>query len=354
MMATILVVDDHPGIRENVAEMLTLAGYRALEAENGKQAIELAKEHMPDLIVCDIMMPDLDGYGVLHMLSKHPETEHIPFIFLTAKTDRSDFRKGMEMGADDYITKPFEDVELLTAVETRLKKQQFLQEKFAAAHTQSIGSLLQDWQASGLLHLDVDAYDVVNFTKKQPVYREGKHPQFLYYVKSGKIKAYRLNDDGKEYITNLFSQGDYFGYVPLLEDKPYEENAEALDQTELVQIPKEIFLEQLLNDISIARAFIKRIAMEVKEKEDRLLQLAYDSLRKRVANGLLAIHDKLHLEQQPDALIELSRDDIARFVGTATESLIRTLSDFKSEKLIEMQGTRIRIVQPDLLRKLLY
>lgn len=354
MTATILVVDDHPGIRENVAEMLSLAGYQALEAENGKQAVEIAKEHRPDLIVCDIMMPELDGYGVLHMLRKYPETEHIPFIFLTAKTDRSDFRKGMEMGADDYITKPFEDVELLTAVETRLKKQQFLQEKFAAAQTQSIAVILQDWQASGLLHLELDAYDVVQFNKKQPVYREGKHPQFLYYVKSGKIKAYRLNDDGKEYITNLFGQGDYFGYVPLLEDHPYEENAEALEQTELVQIPKEIFLEQLLNNIGVARTFIKRIAMEVKEKEDRLLQLAYDSLRKRVANSLLAIHDKLHLEQQPGALIELSRDDIARFVGTATESLIRTLSDFKAEKLIEMQGTRIRIVQPDLLRKLLY
>ncbi|MGX5817849.1 response regulator [Chitinophaga lutea] len=354
MTATILVVDDHPGIRENVAEMLTLAGYQAIEAENGKQAVEMAKEQRPDLIVCDIMMPELDGYGVLHMLRKYPETEHIPFIFLTAKTDRSDFRKGMEMGADDYITKPFEDVELLTAVETRLKKQQFLQEKFAASASQDLGALLQDWQASGLLQLDLDTYDVVHFAKKQPVYREGKHPQFLYYVKSGKVKAYRLNDDGKEYITNLFGQGDYFGYVPLLEDHPYEENAEALDQTELVQIPKEVFLEQLLNNITVARTFIKRIAMEVKEKEDRLLQLAYDSLRKRVANGLLAIYDKLHLETQPDALIELSRDDIARFVGTATESLIRTLSDFKSEKLIEMQGTRIRIVRPDQLRKLLY
>src|SRR5690606_998915 len=188
MTVTILVVDDHPDIRENVAEILTLAGYRALEAENGKQAIEQAKEHMPDLIGCDIMMPELDGYGVLHMLRKYPETEHIPFIFLTAKTGRSDFRKGMEMGADDYITKPFEDVELLTAVETRLKKQQLLQEKFAAAQTQSIGTLLQDWQAAGLLQLDLDTYDAIQFAKKQSVYREGKHPQFLYYVKSGKVK----------------------------------------------------------------------------------------------------------------------------------------------------------------------
>ncbi len=78
MIATILVVDDHPGIRENVAEILTLAGYRALEAENGKQAVEMAREHRPDLIICDIMMPELDGYGVLHMLRKYPRPSISP------------------------------------------------------------------------------------------------------------------------------------------------------------------------------------------------------------------------------------------------------------------------------------
>lgn len=353
-MATILVVDDHQDIRENVAEILTLAGYQALEAENGKKALEIARAQKPDLIVCDIMMPELDGYGVLHLMRKNPETEHIPFIFLTAKTERSDFRKGMEMGADDYITKPFEDVELLTAVEIRLKKQLLLLEKFAAAEKQSVTAMLQEWQQAGLLQLDIEHYHTAVLAKKQPVYREGKYPQYLYFVKSGKVKTYRQNDDGKEYITNLYSSGDYFGYVALIEDHVYDENAEALENSEIVQIPKDIFLQQLLNDIRAARVFIRHIALDVKEKEDRLLQLAYDSLRKRVASGLVAIHDKLHKEQGPDALIELSRDDIAHYVGTATESLIRTLSDFKSEKLIEMQGTRIRILQAEQLRRLLY
>jgi len=353
-MATILVVDDHTDIRENIAEILSLAGYDTIEAENGKKAVELARGSKPDLIVCDIMMPELDGYGVLHLLRKIPETEHIPFIFLTAKTERGDLRKGMEMGADDFITKPFEDVELLAAVETRLKKQSMLEQKLAQSQQQTVNNLLQDWQSSGLLNLDPDNYSSTVLGKKQPVYREGKHPQYLYYVKSGKVKAYKLNDDGKEYITNLYGEGDYFGYVSLIENKPYEENAEALENTELTLIPKDVFLEQLLNDVTVARTFIKRIATEVKEKEDRLLQLAYDSLRKRVASGLLDIHDKLHKEQGSEALIELSRDDIARYVGTATESLIRTLSDFKHEKLIEMKGTRIRIVEPEKLRKLLY
>src|SRR3954452_19104321 len=105
---TILVIDDNNDIRENTAEILDLAGYKAFTAENGKIGVEIAIREKPSVIVCDIMMPELDGYGVLHLLRKNPETRHIQFIFLTAKAEKSDFRKGMEMGADDYITKPFE------------------------------------------------------------------------------------------------------------------------------------------------------------------------------------------------------------------------------------------------------
>ena len=118
-MSRILVIDDNTDIRENTAEILALAGYQTYTAENGKKGMEAAIKEKPDLIICDIMMPELDGYGVLHLLRKNPETENIPFIFLTAKAERTDFRKGMEMGADDYITKPFDDLELLKAVEIR-------------------------------------------------------------------------------------------------------------------------------------------------------------------------------------------------------------------------------------------
>jgi CheY-like chemotaxis protein len=130
-MKSILVIDDNKDIRENTAEILEMAGYKTFTAENGKKGVETALQEKPDLIVCDIMMPELDGYGVLHLLRKNPEMEHIPFVFLTAKTERSDFRKGMEMGADDYITKPFEDIELLNAIEIRLKKSAVLDSKYA-------------------------------------------------------------------------------------------------------------------------------------------------------------------------------------------------------------------------------
>src|SRR5919107_6087100 len=129
-MKTILVIDDNNDLRENTAEILELAGYKTYTAANGKIGVDLAVKEKPALIVCDIMMPELDGYGVLHLLRKHTETQTIPFIFLTAKTERSDFRKGMEMGADDYVTKPFDDSELLSAVEARLKRVELLEQKY--------------------------------------------------------------------------------------------------------------------------------------------------------------------------------------------------------------------------------
>src|SRR5215207_3524642 len=129
-MKTILIIDDHTDIRENIAEILQLAGYNTITAENGKKGVEQAMKETPSLVICDIMMPELDGYGVLHLLRKNAQTEFIPFIFLTAKTERADFRKGMEMGADDFITKPFDDIELLNAIEIRLKKYEILQSKY--------------------------------------------------------------------------------------------------------------------------------------------------------------------------------------------------------------------------------
>ncbi|HNF42741.1 MAG TPA: response regulator, partial [Ferruginibacter sp.] len=103
-MKHLLLIEDNDEIRDNTAEILELAGYKVTTAENGKVGVEKAIQEKPDLIICDIMMPVLDGYGVLHLLNKNPELTGIPFIFLTAKAERSDLRKGMEMGADDYIT----------------------------------------------------------------------------------------------------------------------------------------------------------------------------------------------------------------------------------------------------------
>ncbi|HEV9035006.1 MAG TPA: response regulator [Puia sp.] len=374
-MRRLLVIDDHDDIRENIAEILTLAGYEVYTAENGKRGVETALKENPELVICDIMMPELDGYGVLHLLRKNESTINTPFIFLTARTERTDFRKGMEMGADDYITKPFDDIELLNAIEIRLKKYDILQNSYAADE-KGAGALIGDLSTSGMIPLDPANYETTELSKKQHLYQEGRRPKYAYYLIKGKVKAFRIHEDGKEYITNLYGPGDYIGYLPLLENSPYEETAIVLEDAELAQIPKDEFVNALYQDIRIASKFIRLIAQNVQEKEERLLQLAYGSLRKRVAKALIDIHNKYAAAgtastatdatsagkgatspakgAPPSAPLDISRDDIAQYVGTATESLIRTLSDFKSEKLVDIRDGKIRIADLAKLQNLLY
>jgi CRP-like cAMP-binding protein/FixJ family two-component response regulator len=348
-MKSILVIDDNRDIRENTAEILELAGYKTFTADNGKAGVALAIKEKPSVIVCDIMMPDLDGYGVLHLLQKNTDTMNIPFIFLTAKTERADLRKGMEMGADDYITKPFDDIELLNAIETRLKKSEILDQKYAPSQ-QGISEFIRDIKGSGLSGDFSDQYEVEAYPKKHTVYQEGKRPKYLYYLSKGKVKAYKSHPDGKEYITDLFSAGDFIGYTALIEERNYDDSAVVMEEAELIQVPKDEFLEMIRRDINIAAKFIRIFSQNVKEKEERLLNLAYSSLRKRVARALVDIQEKFG----PGKPLEIAREDIAQYVGTATESLIRTLSDFKSEKLIEINGGKIFIVNLDKLKHLLY
>jgi CRP-like cAMP-binding protein/CheY-like chemotaxis protein len=348
-MKSILVIDDNVNIRENTAEILELAGYKTFTAENGKVGVELALQEKPSVIICDIMMPELDGYGVLHLLRKNPDTLNIPFIFLTAKTERTDFRKGMEMGADDYITKPFDDIELLNAIETRLKKSDILQQQYSSS-PEGVTQFIKDVKGSGLLSNLADKFDLEPYRKKQTLYQEGKRPRYLYYLSAGKVKAFKSHPDGKEYITDLFSAGDFIGYAALLDDKNYDDSAVILEDAEIMQIPKDDFLQMIYNDINIAAKFIRIFSQNVKEKEERLMNLAYSSLRKRVAKALVDIHGKFGAGKP----IEISREDIAQYVGTATESLIRTLSDFKAEKLIEIKEGKISIANIDKLKNLLY
>lgn len=352
MEKSVLVIDDNNDIRENIVEILDLAGYKTFSAENGKRGVEIALKELPTMIVCDIMMPELDGYGVLHLLRKHAETEHTPFIFLTAKTERSDFRKGMEMGADDYITKPFEDIELLNAVEMRMKKSAILQQKYASS-SQGLNQFFNDVRTSGLIKKLSEQYNIENFDKKQILYHEGKRPRFLYFLIKGKVKGFRLHEDGKEYITNLYTEGEFIGYTALLEESNYDDSAAVLEDAEIMSIPKDDFIQMISTDIGIASKFIHIIAQNVKEKEERLMNLAYSSLRKRVARALVDIVTKYDLTHQGTP-IELSREDIAQYVGTATESLIRTLSDFKSEKIIEIRNGKILISNAEKLKNLLY
>lgn len=342
-MKTLLLIEDNDEIRENTAEILELARYKVFTAPNGKAGVEMALEIKPDLIICDIMMPVLDGYGVLHAIHKNDSIKNTPFIFLTAKTERGDFRKGMELGADDYITKPFDGTELLNAVDSRLKKVELLKKELSP----DLEGLKQLQYASGgkdLLNALTEDRSVNTYKKKQTIYVEGNHPLQLYYVVSGKVKTFKTNDDGKDLVTELYSAGDFLGHVALLEGGNYKETAEAMDDCEIAIVPKKEFEELLNNNKEVAQKFIRLLSRNIAQKETQLLNMAYNSLRKKVADALIALKKKYQKEGEVKFTIDISRENLATIAGTATESLIRTLSDFKSEKLIDIKDGHISIL----------
>jgi CRP-like cAMP-binding protein/CheY-like chemotaxis protein len=348
MNKKVLIIEDNNDIRENVIEILNLAGYTVFEANNGKAGVDLAVKNLPDIILCDIMMPELDGYGVLYMLNKNPETAAIPFIFLTAKAERLDLRKGMEMGADDYLTKPFDDMDLLNAIESRLKKKE-LQKNFYSKSLDRLHNLISKNDGLAELKKIIQERKSRQFKKNQVIYYDGDKGTGLYLVISGKIKTIKLAEDGRELMTGIYADDEYLGINALLTNSHYSDTATALEDSTLCLIPKDQ-LEQLLNMYpEVAREFIKLLANDIREKEEQLLQLAYHSVRNRMAEALIRLHRQQTIGVEG---FKITREDLAAMAGMATETVSRTLSDFKDEGLIEKKGSMINILYPDRLSKM--
>ncbi len=348
-MKTILLIEDNDFIRENTAEILEMAGYAVIAAENGKIGVAKALETKPDLVVCDIMMPVLDGYGVLHIFNQNPQLAGVPFIFLTAKTERTDQRRGMELGADDYLTKPFDSSELLSAISGRLSRFQHLRPDYDL-HANGLHEFLDDAQKTGnLADLSADRKPHA-VPRKQIIYSEGDEANRLYFVQAGRVKTSKTTATGKELITGLYQTGDFFGYKALLEGTPHHDSAVAVDDATLLYVPANDFTQLIERNPAVSQQFVRLLAGRVREQEDLLLDMAYNSLRKRVADTLLRLHEQQCALDPTDPLIHLSRDDMAALIGTAPESLSRTLSEFRQDGIIELSHKFIRVQQPDRLR----
>lgn len=350
-MKQILVIEDNQKIRDNIIELLRMSGYKAMGAADGMQGVNMVLEEKPDLIICDIMMPELDGYGVIYMLQKNAITQNIPFIFLTAKAERAEIRRGMEMGADDYITKPFNGIELLNAVESRLKKVDIIKEQFKPG-IGGLNELITTISGKETLEQLTEMRVVQTYKKKQSIYSQGKHPHYLFYIQSGKVKTYRTNDDGKQFVIELHTEGDFIGYNALLEKTIYQETAEAMEETDVALIPKTEFDNLMNGNMDVMQRMIQILARDIAVKEKKLLSLAFNSVRQRVAETLVTIYKKYRLEGQTNFTIDMSREDLSGIAATAIETLIRTLSDFKEERLIDVKSSRITILDEKKLEKL--
>jgi len=341
MKKTILVIEDNLDVRENVVELLELSNYEAISASNGKDGIQMAISAKPDLIICDVMMPEMDGFSVLRILSKNHLTMDTPFIFLTAKADRENFRKGMSLGADDYITKPFTDIELLDALEVRFKKANRIKSYENSA--EGFNMFIDETKANQALSNLSSERTIKKYKKKEFLFQEDEIPSYLYYINSGRFKIFRKNDFGKELITSIVSKGDFLGYTALLKNDRYFENVTALEESEVSLIPKNEFLALIHGDRDVSSQLIRRLAKNINEKEERLLKLAYDSVRRRVADALITVAKKSGISEYETSPVSIRRADLANVAGTTKETCIRTLADFKDEHLIEITGSKISI-----------
>ena len=351
-MTKVLLIEDNDEVRENTAEILELANYEVETAVNGKAGIEKAHQFSPDIIVCDIMMPELDGYGVLHILGKNVDTASIPFIFLTAKAEKADIRKGMMLGADDYLTKPFDETELLDAIEIRLKKVQLLRKDLPkdAAGLDDFFAAVREM--NNLAKLSENRKRRV-YKKKNNIFLEGDVPIAIYYIVSGKVKTYKTNREGKEYITGLHGPGDFIGYIDQLKGKSFSESAMAMEDSDVSIIPKQDFLLLIYNNRDVSSQFMKILSDNITEMEEQLLHLAYNSVRQRVAEALLVLRKKAEDQNEDPNTLYISREDLANMVGTAPESVIRTLSDYKEERIIEIKSSKILVLEPDSLNRVM-
>ncbi|WP_178985543.1 response regulator [Winogradskyella helgolandensis] len=339
-MKKILLIEDNKDVRENTAEILELENYDVSTAENGKIGVEKALEIMPDLIICDIMMPVLDGYGVFERLSNNLKTASIPFVFLTAKSEKADLRKGMNLGADDYLTKPFEETELLDAIECRIRKNTFLKKEYAK-NIDGINQFLNE--ASDYLNLEALSKDrsIQSYKTKERIYDEGNAAHQLFYIQSGNVKTYRTTESGKEFVTGLYGAGDFIGQLSLLGDTgTYIETASVLEDAEICGIPKADFTKLIHVNKDVSNKFIEMISHSLIHLQEQLVDMAFATVRQKTAKALLELDAKGLIKDKQHKGISMPREDFAGLIGTATETAIRMLTEFKNEGLIGVEPNR--------------
>ncbi|KGL64295.1 response regulator [Polaribacter sp. Hel1_85] len=354
-MKKILLIEDNQDVRENTADILELENYEVITAENGKIGVKKALKHIPNIIICDIMMPELDGYGVFESLSKNAKTSAIPFIFLTAKSEKSDLRKGMNLGVDDYLTKPFEEKELLDAIKIRLKKNAFLKRKFSK-NIEGFNEFINE--ASEYLNLEDLSKDrnIEKYKIKEEIFTEGSAAHQLYFIESGNVKTYRTTEKGKEFVTGLYGPGDFIGQLSLLGDKGiYTETASVLAEAEICGIPKSDFTKLLYENKEVSNKFIAIISNNLIDMQDQLVNMAFASVRQRTAKALLDLDDKGMIKDNEHIGINIPREDFAGLIGTATETAIRMLTEFKHEGLIDIEtNRRVILLNKNKLRHIAY
>lgn len=338
MKKTVLLIEDDTTLRENTKELLEISGYKVFTAANGKIGVNEALEKVPDIIVSDIKMPQLDGFGVYEALCKSRTTREIPFIFLSVKAEPEDIRRGMNLGADDYLTKPYRETDLLNAIASRLAKRAILKKREKSTpdfsrQAENLDELRTYFLSHG---------ESIEIAKHEELFRETRHASYVYLVEHGLVKCFRLDEYGKELITGITKKNDFLGFYSFKVPGIYPETAEALEDSSLFRVSSEEFVHTLLKSQNLTVEFAQLISENLSIMKTHLLDMAYSSVLKKTTNTILEFAE--NIQGDPQQFIRISRSDLASVAGISTESFIRSLSCLKKEGLIDIVGRDIKIL----------
>ena len=345
MEKVILLIEDDLVLAENTKELLELSGYNVITSHDGKSGFQKAFKQAPDLIISDILMPQWDGYTVYEELQKHQKTSKIPFIFLSARSNLGDIRKGMNMGADDYITKPFDERDLIVAVEKRLEKKELQSKDNKDPSKISIQDQLEE-----LKNFFRTYGEQLEAEKDEEIFLEGRSASSVYLLEYGLIKTFELDEWGKELITDISQKGDFLGFYSFKAQSSYPESATALERSILFRISHHDFVDMLRQNKELMLEFAELLSSHLINLKTHLLEMAYGSVLKKTASTLLEFVKKSNSSQQ--TLLKVSRGDMANVAGISTESFIRSLSSLKADGIIDIIGRNIKILDLQKLRNI--
>ena len=350
-MKTVLLIEDDLVIRENTAEILELSNYKVITASNGKAGIVMAEKYLPHIILCDIMMPELDGYETFKILAKGKKTKYIPFVFLSVKAENQDIRKGMNLGADDYITKPFTEEDLLSVIERRLAKASALKDLEIKDTVFGTGNNDDEIKTLDDLKTFFDKKGTFfKYDQQEIIYAEGDHSNYIYLINKGAVKCYQIDERGKELVTALYKEGDFFGYTSFVQNPPHKESAMAIKDVQLTGIPITEFKNILNSNHKLVLEIIELLADNLFALKEQLLQMAYSTVNKKTATTILKFAEKIN--HKPDDPIKISRHDLASIAGIAAETFIRALTEFKNVGIVKTEGKNFKVIDIDKLKKI--
>jgi CRP-like cAMP-binding protein len=360
-MCTVLVIESNSGIRERIAEVLQSALYTVVCANSTAAALHVALNEKPEVILCSLNSTNstsptnstassssahlahtlpVDAFAVLQAVRTNTQLISTSVMFFASTLDDNARRHAMNSGADDVLTFPCSDAELLEAVSARVRR---ARDMVSAAQREDVHEI----DATTLRRIGRTR----TYKKNDVIYTDNSAAHAIYYVVHGKVKTYRTHELGKDFITGLYADGQFVGYSAALSNTPHTDVARALDESEIIEVPRSEFLTVVLHSAVMSQRFLQVLADELNSKDESLVRLAYNSVRKRVADALVALEQHYH-DSAESFRMAISRENLANLAGTATETTIRTLHDFKEEKLIEIHGSTIQILNLEKLRSM--